>query len=60
MTTSREAGLALLHERGSLLIDVGTLITSPLHPLLASAGALSEEFVLAVAAVDGQRGMIAT
>jgi len=57
-TTARQAGLTLLHERGGLLVDFGTLITAPLHTLLASAGALSEEFVPAVAAVDGQRRLM--
>jgi hypothetical protein len=58
-TTARQAGLALLQERGGLLIDFGTLITAPVHTLLASSGALSEEFVPAVAAVDGKRGLFA-
>ncbi len=58
--TARQAGLTLLHERGGLLIDFGTLITAPLHTLLGSAGALSEEFVPAVATVDGQRGLLAS
>jgi hypothetical protein len=57
-TTARQAGLTLLHERGGLLVDFGTLITAPLHPLLGSDGALSEEFVPAVAAVDGQRRLM--
>ena len=56
--TARQAGLALLHERGGLLVDFGTLITAPVHTLLGSSGALSEEFVPAVAAVDGQRRLM--
>lgn len=58
-TTARQAGLVLLQERGGLLIDFGTLITAPVHTLLGSSGALSEEFVPAVAAVDGERGLLA-
>jgi hypothetical protein len=59
-TTARQAGLALLQERGGLLIDFGTLITAPLHTLLGADGALSEEFVPAVAALDGEVGRLAT
>ena len=59
-TTARQAGLTLLHERGGLLVDFGTLITAPLHPLLGSDGALSEEFVPAVAGLDGEVGRLAT
>jgi len=59
-TTARQAGLALLQERGGLLVDFGTLITAPLHTLLGSDGALSEESVPAVAGLDGEVGTFAT
>lgn len=59
-TTARQAGLGLLYERGGLLVDFGTLVTAPLHTLIGSDGALSEEFVPAAAGLDGEVGRLAT
>jgi hypothetical protein len=41
--TLRGAALALLHSRGGLLFDFGSLVTAPLHPLLSGSEAVSVE-----------------